>query len=93
MSRSPDLAELERLVRRGELIGHRVTRRSSTCLYRSLSRFAVLSRHGYDPTFLMGLPRTNDGTAGHAWVEIGGVPFAEAEDVARFKVTFRYPPQ
>jgi hypothetical protein len=40
----------------------------------------------------MGLPRTSDGSAGHAWVEIAGVPFAEAEDVARFKVTFRYPP-
>jgi hypothetical protein len=69
----------------------RATNFPGTCLYRALARYAVLRSAGHAPTFLMGLPRSGEGAAGHAWIEIGGAPFAETDDVSRFKVTFRYP--
>ncbi|MBL8678864.1 MAG: lasso peptide biosynthesis B2 protein [Myxococcales bacterium] len=62
-----------------------------TCLYRALARFAVLSAHGADPTFVMALP--SDGSnEGHAWIELDGEPWLDDEDLSSMKVTFCYPP-
>jgi hypothetical protein len=87
-----DLSRLARDVARAEALVERVTKLPRTCLYRALSRYAVLCAAGYAPTFLMGLPRSGEAEAGHAWVEVAGSVFAEREDVSRFKVTYRYPP-
>jgi hypothetical protein len=87
-----DLRRLVRDVARAEALVERVTALPRTCLYRALARYAVLCAAGHSPTFFMGLPRSGEDSAGHAWVEVGGAAFAELEDVSRFKVTFRYPP-
>jgi hypothetical protein len=88
-----DLVRLARDVSRAEALVERLTKLPRTCLYRALSRYAVLRAAGYAPTFFMGLPRSGGAEPGHAWVEVGGSAFAEREVVSRFKVTYRYPPQ
>ena len=88
-----DLRRLARDVSRAEALVERTTKLPRTCLYRALSRYAVLRAAGHLPTFYMGLPRSGGGEAGHAWVEVNGAAFAEHDDVSRFKVTYRYPPQ
>jgi hypothetical protein len=65
---------------------------ASTCLYRSLARYAVLRRTGADAAFVMGLGPGGVSEDGHAWVELGGKPFEEPADVSRYTVIFRYPP-
>lgn len=62
-----------------------------TCLFRALSRYAVLVRAGFPAVFVMGLPRSDPDGDGHAWVEVNDIPFAEVRSVAEFAVTFRYP--
>jgi hypothetical protein len=86
-----DLRRLVRDVHRAEALVERVTRLPRTCLYRALSRYAVLRTAGHAPTFCMGLPRSGEDSPGHAWIEVGGAAFAELEDTSRFKVTYRYP--
>jgi hypothetical protein len=87
-----DLRRLARTVARAEGLVERTTPLPTTCLYRALARYAALRSAGHEPTFVMGLPRSGAGAAGHAWVEVDGAAFAEFDDVSRFKVTFRYPP-
>jgi hypothetical protein len=87
-----ELDRLARVVVRTEGLLERATELPSTCLYRALSRYAVLRSAGYSPRFFMGLPRSGLGQPGHAWIEVEGAAFAEHEDVSRFQVTFRYPP-
>ena len=65
---------------------------ANTCLYRALARYAMLRGAGMDATFVMGLGPQGVHDDGHAWVEVAGKPFEEADDVSRFPVTFRYPP-
>jgi hypothetical protein len=83
---------LKRDVLRAEAAIRRVPWLASTCLYRSLARYAVLRRSGMDATFVMGLGPDGVDDDGHAWIEIAGKPFEETDDVSRFAVTFRYPP-
>ncbi|HTA88014.1 MAG TPA: lasso peptide biosynthesis B2 protein, partial [Polyangiaceae bacterium] len=65
---------------------------SSTCLYRALARYALLRRSGADATFVMAIDKKGLAQNGHAWIELEGRPFEEPDDVARYTVTFRYPP-
>ena len=62
-----------------------------TCLYRALARYALLRRRGHPAEFVLGIDACGLAHPGHAWVELGGRAFAEAEDVSRYRVTFRYP--
>jgi hypothetical protein len=89
---APALSVLARDVLRAERGIARLPWVSSTCLYRSLARYAMLRRAGNEATFVMGLGRDRVNEDGHAWVELGGQPFEEPDDVARYTVTFRYPP-
>jgi len=61
----------------------------STCLYRSLARYALLRRAGYAARFVMGLGSAVD-LEGHAWVELDGAPWGEEVD-AGLVVTYAYP--
>lgn len=62
-----------------------------TCLYRALTRYALLRRAGYAAKFVMGMdPRAREDLTAHAWVELDGVPYHETLD-ARFIVTYVYP--
>lgn len=62
-----------------------------TCLYRALTRYAILRRAGHAATFVMGMnPRAREDLTAHAWVEINGVPYQEALD-ERMVVTYVYP--
>lgn len=85
------LAALERDVLRVERILSRAPQLPDTCLYRALSRYAALTRAGLPAVFVMGLPRGGGDDPGHAWIEVFGKPFAEAQSVADLAVTFRYP--
>jgi hypothetical protein len=63
-----------------------------TCLYKALARYAFLRKRGVDISFVLGLDSAaSDAATGHAWVELGGAPFEEVEDVGKYVVTFRFP--
>ncbi|HEY8944207.1 MAG TPA: lasso peptide biosynthesis B2 protein [Polyangiaceae bacterium] len=64
----------------------------STCLFRSLARYAVLRRLGVEAVFVMGILQEGLAHDGHAWIELAGQPFEEPADVSQYTVTFRYPP-
>lgn len=62
-----------------------------TCLYRALTRYALLRRSGHAVKFVMGMdPRPRDDMTAHAWVELDGKPYQEVLD-ARLVVTYVYP--
>lgn len=61
-----------------------------TCLYRALTRFALLARHGHDAAFVLAVVDGEPDVTGHAWVELDGEPFAEELD-RDYVVTLRRP--
>ncbi len=62
-----------------------------TCLYRALTRYALLRQSGQAAKFVMGMdPRARDDLTAHAWVELDGKPYQEVLD-ARMVVTYVYP--
>ena len=61
-----------------------------TCLYRALSRWAVLRRSGRRVRFVMGVREDGAELAGHAWVEEHGAALGEELDAA-YVVTYAYP--
>lgn len=71
------------------LIAH-VPLAPDTCLYRALSRYAILRSAGHPARFVMGIKPDSDEIAGHAWVELSGEPFDEDVDPS-LVVTFAYP--
>ena len=85
------LVQVEEALRASEALLSRLHVLPDTCLYRSLTRYAVLSRAGHPARFVMGIKRPSGAEiTGHAWVEIGGVPaFEEIEP--ELVVTFSYP--
>ncbi|HET7541985.1 MAG TPA: lasso peptide biosynthesis B2 protein [Polyangiaceae bacterium] len=83
---------LRRDLLRTEWVVRHVPGLPNTCLYRALARYAVLRRTGMDAAFVMGLGPKGVDDDGHAWVEVGGKPYEEPDDVTRFAITFRYPP-
>ena len=89
-------APIDPIVRRAlwtiEGVARRRLSRSSTCLYRSLGRFAMFARLGLDVRFVMAVRRAADDLDGHAWIEIDGTPFEEQID-PRMTETFVYPPR
>jgi hypothetical protein len=78
------VAELTRAVRVAERIAPRLSSTPNTCLFRALSRYALLSRHAHRATFVLAVaPRSE--LPGHAWVEVAGKPFLEESvNVAEF---------
>lgn len=82
------LPRLERWVSRARVL-------SDTCLYRAAGRYVVLRAAGLAPRLVVGAERDearHAGLIGHAWVELGGVPFLEPEDPrARFRRTWSHP--
>ncbi len=93
-SLSPALIELRALevdVARVEALLGRAPFLAGSCLYRALARYALLRRRGYDACFVLGVDARGLEQPGHAWVEVGARPFAESDDLSRYRVTFRYP--
>ncbi len=63
-----------------------------TCLYRSLSRYAILRRAGRPAVFVMGVRRGATGAVeGHAWIEIEGRPYREPPLAPDYAITLRHP--
>lgn len=88
----PRLREVQRDLQFGECIAQKIPYLPNTCLYRALARYAILSSSGVEAAFVMGVDATAADADGHAWVEVAHAPFAEAHDVSRYVVTYRYPP-
>lgn len=63
-----------------------------TCLYRALTRFALLARHGHPASFVLAVVEAEVDVTGHAWVELDGTVFGEELD-RPYVVTLRYPAQ
>lgn len=83
------LQELERAIDRAEGWVDWVPGVGCSCLYRALGRFALLSAHGFQPAFVMGVSR-HDPEQAHAWLELDGAPFRE-ERPAELVESFRFP--
>jgi hypothetical protein len=75
-ARPLDLRDLSLAVRLAERVAPRLATGPNTCLFRGLARFALLSRHGHTPTFVLGAAE-GLARAGHAWAEVQGEPFLE----------------
>lgn len=88
------LENLEHAIEWTEQALARLPLHPNTCLYRALSRYALLRRTGYPAAFRMGVYRHTAQPAhsieGHAWVELFGRPFRETLDPA-LVVTYAYP--
>lgn len=68
----------------GELV-NAVARHSplpAACLTRSLVAEWLLRRRGIDAQLRIGVQRTAAGIAAHAWVESGGIPVNDRDDIA-----------
>jgi hypothetical protein len=84
-------SEVWRVLRLVEALCRRMRVVPDSCLYRALTRYAVLRRAGYAAKFVMGMdPRARDDLTAHAWVELDASPYKEALD-ARMVVTYVYP--
>ena len=77
-----------RAIARSEVMAARL-RAPNTCLYRAMARFVGLRSAGIPARFRMGI-RRDDADAGHAWVEVGGVPVGEDAD-ERLVATYSFP--
>ncbi len=85
------LGEIWWALRRVEALYRRLRFVPDTCLYRALTRYALLRRSGHAAKFVMGMdPRAREDLMAHAWVELGGAPYQETLD-ARIVVTYVYP--
>jgi hypothetical protein len=87
--RPPDRAMLLAL-RAGESIVSRARVAPNTCLFRALGRYALFRSHGHRAVFVLAIRSDTDGGEGHAWVELGGVPFGESI-APELVVTLRHP--
>ena len=62
------------------------------CLPRSLVLFRFLRRWGYPVSLHIGMAPSKGAFAGHAWLELQGVPFAERSDPREvYKTMYAYP--
>jgi hypothetical protein len=75
--------ELTRAVVTAERIAPRLSSTPDTCLFRALSRYALLNRYSHPATFVLAVA-TRPELPGHAWVEVAGQPFLESVNVAEF---------
>lgn len=84
-------SEIWRVLRVVEGFYRRTRFMPDTCLYRALTRYALLRRSGHAATFVMGMdPRAREDLTAHAWVELEGAPYQETLD-PRLVVTYVYP--
>lgn len=64
----------------------------TTCLYRALIRYALLSRRGVQGVQLvLGVCDPCRDVVGHAWLELAACPLHEKR-APRYAVTYRHPP-
>jgi hypothetical protein len=54
-----------------------------TCLPRALTLLSMLGRRGIPARLRIGVRRAESGIAAHAWVEHGGAPLGEPEEVPK----------
>ena len=87
-------ARVSLLGRRMEPLLHRFpTLFPSTCLYRSLARYALYRGAQIPVTLKLGVRRQGaDELIGHAWLDLDGAPLGEEID-PRLRLTYVYPPQ
>lgn len=90
----PSARRVEReVLDRSILMTETVMRRlgADGCLFRALSRYALLHAHGVDVAFRLGLHPPPLPFVGHAWVEDERGPYLEEIAPGEYVVTFRYP--
>ncbi len=58
----------------------RLVKDERPCLVRSLILFEVCMARGIDAHLVIGAGLSQDNLEGHAWIEVGGVPFMENEE-------------
>lgn len=79
------VAKADRLLQR-----RRLTR--TTCLYRSLARYALLRAVGEEVRFVLGVRLEGEDLIAHAWLTNQGQPFDEpTKDLSRYAVIMTYP--
>jgi len=65
----------------------------TTCLYRSLTRYALFRAAGVEVSFVIGVRVAGEELLAHAWLEKDGAPYHEPKDSTRgYEVAFVYPP-
>ena len=60
-----------------------------TCLYRALTRYALLASNRHDAAFVLAVVEGEPDVTGHAWAELDGAPFDE-ELFRAYTVTLRH---
>lgn len=84
------LASVEQALAAAERLAERARVVPDTCLYRALTRYAVLRSAGHPARFVMGVERVAPDIEGHAWIELHGEPYGETVDPS-LVVTYSYP--
>lgn len=85
------LEEVTWSLRTAESLCRRLRVVPDTCLYRALTRYAILRQSGYAAKFVMGMnPKAREDLTAHAWVELDGQPYQETLD-ATMVVNYVYP--
>ncbi|MDX1546495.1 MAG: lasso peptide biosynthesis B2 protein, partial [Rhodothermales bacterium] len=70
----------------------RVSFRDRYCMKQSVLLFHFLKKWGHPVRLHFGVAKHAEELTGHAWIELGGIPFAEQSDPREaFQVTYSYP--
>jgi hypothetical protein len=78
-----NVACLKKRARAASFMLSRVLRVKTPCLPRSCAVYEYALRMGLDASMKIGAEREGGAVAGHAWVEIGGVPFMESAEALK----------
>lgn len=92
-AKAAPLDACERALARADALVAYLPHIPATCLYRSLTRYALLRHAGHPARFVMAIEPPKEPCAdlsGHAWVELQGEPLGEDIDTA-LVVTYAYP--
>jgi hypothetical protein len=80
-----NIQQLEKRARAASFMLSRVLRVKTPCLARSCAVYEYALRMGLDASMKIGATMEGGAVAGHAWVEIGGVPFMESTEALKGK--------
>lgn len=66
----------------------RATAGDDNCLLRSVMLARYLAKHGYAPKIIFGMGKDGANFQAHSWVELGGLPVNDRDNIAQSHAIF-----
>ncbi len=85
---APSSAQYAQLTTRMVQAASREGLRRANCLEQSIALWWLLRRQGISSELRIGVCKTDDGVAAHAWVELAGAVLNDAQDVHQHYAAF-----